>query len=347
MAYTKRSPEHPYRTFFKTLNSGVFPSVILLCGEERFLIDWAEKSLREKLVMPAAAQLDETILRADETDADEVTAACETFPMLSERKVVVLKDLDFSSSDAAQLAETAGSLPESTLLIITCGRPDKRKALYKRIEKSGLIYDFCPLDETAIAGWVSKRLAAAGKSASQADIVRFAAQAGYFDRDRSYGLYDLENDVKKACLLHDGSTLSFEQLCEASSPEGENSVFALLDAAFSSKKGKAYRLLNNIVSAETPSKQDSAVFRFHALLCSQLEIMLEARQRMEAGQSQAVIQQETGIHSYRLQKAVEASSRLSTARLAAALAGAYNAEKDIKGGRINARLAMELFIAKL
>ena len=75
--------------------------------------------------------------------------------------------------------------------------------------------------------------------------------------------------------------------------------------------------------------------------------MLEARERREKGQTQAQIAAETGVNAYRLKKAVEASERLSTKRLKQALSGCYRIESDIKKGKTDPRLALELFIAKI
>ena len=96
------------------------------------------------------------------------------------------------------------------------------------------------------------------------------------------------------------------------------------------RKSEAMRMLNEYENI-------SDILRFHGLLCSQLEIMVEARENPNIA----------GINPYRLKKAIEASSKLSTARLKAALSACYKIENEIKSGRIDARLSLELFIAKI
>ncbi len=329
-----KTQEHSYKILNRVIKSGELPSVILLYGKERFMVDWAWRSLKKAVIEPAAESLDFTVFDDKDTSEEELIAACETFPLMSKRKMVLVKNFELGQSSYLN------ALPKSTLLVFALEKIDKRKSFYKSIEKIGLAYDFTPLDEAGLAGWARKRC----DKISKPVLLQFASEAGYFDKDRSYGLYDLENDLLKAAALYrDNTDISLEELMFIASAEDENNAFKLLDAAFAEKKGEAMRLLNNSVKAEKASQQMGAVLRFHGLLCSQLEIMLEARQRKEAGKNLS----EMGVNPYRLQKAVAASERLTSARLKAALSGCYRIESDIKSGKMPARLALELFIAKI
>lgn len=333
-----KQTEHPYKLINRLVQSGDIPSVMMLYGTERFMIEWAWRKLKNAVINPATESLDLTVLDDGATTEADVITACETMPFMSERKVVVVKDLDFGAAE--ELTDYIPDMPRTTLLIFVQEKADKRRLFYKAIEKRGLAYDFTPLDEGTLAAWARKRC----DKISKDDLLMFAQTAGYFDKEREYNLYNFENDLKKAAALYsDQAKISFADLQAVSSAAEEDNAFKLLDAAFSERKGEALRLLHNSVNSEIPSKQMGAVLRFHGLLCSQLEIMLEARQRKESGVSLS----EMKINPYRLNKAVDASARLSTARLKAALAGCYRIESDIKSGRMDGHLALELFIAKI
>lgn len=316
-----KEQEHPYKIINRIIKSGDYPSVILMYGKERFMIEWAYKSFKKALVNPATESLDFTLFYEKETTLDEVIAACETVPFLSEKKIVVVKDLGLD------LTDYLNNIPSTTLLIIVEEKADKRKALYKKIEQIGLAYDFTALDEATLVSWAHKRL----ENISKEDLLRFANDAGYFDKERDYNLFNFENDLKKAAALYEGqASVSYDELKSISSADDENNAFKLLDAAFSDRKSEAMRMLDEF-------KTTSDVLRFHGLLCSQLEIMLEARENPNL----------PGVNPYRLKKAIAASERLTTARLKAALSACYKIESEIKSGRIDARLSLELFIAKI
>lgn len=337
--------EHPFRTVNKMIKSGTYPSVILLYGKERLLVDWALRSIEKAVVNPMTKQLDYSAFSEKEDDVAAIIAACETLPFMSEKKMVVLKDL--APEQIAPLADYISDMPDTTLLIIVTDKPDKRKPLYKKTEKIGLCYDFSELDEATLYTWAQKRFAAAGKDISRTELLRFANEAGYYNKELNYGLYNFENDIKKALSYYDKKEITCEDLLFLSSHDEDSNAFRLLDAAFSGKKDEALSLLDVSIKSEQPSKQQGVILRFHGLLCSQLEIMLEARERREKGQTQAQIAEESGYNAYRLKKAVEASERLTTKRLKAALSGCYRIESDIKQGRMDPRLALEMFIAKI
>jgi len=85
--------EHPFRTIvkqFKTsAQTGDYPQVILLCGREDFLINWAKKFIKEQVVEPSAAEIDFSSFSDENSDPYEITAACETLPLMSRKKLVI------------------------------------------------------------------------------------------------------------------------------------------------------------------------------------------------------------------------------------------------------------------
>ena len=338
-----KEQEHSYKLLNRVIKSEDFPSVMLIYGRERLLIDWAIRSIKRAVINPATESLDFTV-PDDDCSASDVIAACETLPMFSQKKLVLVKDIIPASETADQfdskIAEYISDMPQSTLLLIVRDNIDKRKQLYKKIIQTGLAFDFTPLDIPTLYGWAKKRC----QNLEKETLVQFANEAGYFDTKRNYTLYNLDGDLKKAAALYsDKEKINLDDLLFISNAGAELDAFKLLDAAFSNKKSDAFKLLDNLIKAEKPSAWQAVIFQFQGLMCSQLEIMLEARQRIECGASLSDMK----VNEYRLKKAIASSERLSTARLKAALAGAYKIESDIKSGRINARLSMELFLAKI
>ena len=352
--------EHPSKTIVKMVQAaeqnGIWPRVMLLCGKETFLVDWARGFIRDKVVSPATAALDYTVFSESGLDPYEIISACETVPMMSSRKLVIVENCDIftaqtpkdmNAEGAAELASYIPQLPESTLLLFTCGKPNKTKAIYKAVEKCGIIYDFVPLDDATLSGWMAKRLRAAGKAASPRDLITFAKSCGYGDSERSYTLHNLENDLKKAIAATDNAVLTLDDFMESSAGQAETNAFRLLDSAFSGRKNDAFSILSATIDLQQPSKEQGTILSFLGLLCSQLEIMTEARERLDDGQNMFQVQTEMGTNEYRLKKALSACGRKTTAQLKETLWRAYQTEKDIKGGSIEGRLGLELFIAEL
>ena len=349
MAYSSKQSngEHPFRTIVKMVTSaketGIWPKLLLLCGKEDYLTDWAKTYLKQNLVNPATEAIDYTSF-SEGPDPFEIISACETVPLMSERKLVVVENPDEA---AGPFTEYLSNIPDTTLLVIVSGKPNKTKSLYKAVSKYGIVYDFTPLDDATLSGWMSKRLKAAGRSAKPADMINFARSCGYGDPDRNYTLFNLENDLKKVLSATDNAVLSLDDLMEHSSAQAEVNAFKILDCAFSGRKGEALTILHNTIDIQTPSKEMGIVMSFLGLLCSQLEIMLEGKEREEDGQGYYDIIKDMKVNEYRYKKAMGACRSKNASQLKKDLDSAFQIEKDLKSGDISGYLALELFISKL
>ena len=347
--------EHAFKTIRKVMAGETLPRLILLYGTEAFLLKWAKGFIKETLVNPVTEALDYTYFDEDDINSSDVITACETLPMMSTKKLVVVEadklfaatKTDVFGSIAEEINAYLPNIPDTTCLVLCCTKPNKVRVLYKSCEKMGLTFDFCALDDATLAGWMEKRVAAAGKTANRADLMAFALGNGYGSKDSEYTLFNLENDLKKVFAFADGSALTAEDFAIAKATEMETDSFKLLDSAFSGNKDNAYKILNNALELSQPSKAVGIVLQFVGLLISQLEIMVEGKERAEEGQSLSRIITDTGVNEYRLKKAMAACSNKTAAELRRSLFDAYDIEKQMKNGILEPRLAMEAFIAGL
>ncbi|MCQ2552971.1 MAG: DNA polymerase III subunit delta [Clostridia bacterium] len=362
MAYTKKqvNTEHPSKTIVKMVQSaketGVWPKVMLLYGKEDFLVSWSKKYLKTQLINPACEVLDCITFSENAQNAYEIIAACETMPLMSERKLIIVDDSDILSAqspkdmDTAQVAALVDyipNIPETTMILFTSAKPNKTKAIYKAINKHGIAYDFCALDDATLSGWMAKRLKAQGRSARPDDLLTYAKNCGYGDPERNYTLNNLENDLKKVFASTEKSVLSLDDFMENSAAQAEINAFKLLDCAFTGNKGEAITILHNTIDIQTSSKEMGAIMSFLGLLCSQLEIMVEGKERENDGYYISEIASQMNVNEYRLKKAMAACRNKSASALRQNLFNAFQIEKDLKSGNMDGRLALELFIAKL
>ena len=361
MAYNSRNTntEHASKTIIKTIDSaeksGMWPRLILLCGKEEFLVDWSKNYIKEKVISNISEAMDYSAFGDENLDIYEIISACETLPLMSAKKMVVVNSNELfalqpkgvSSESIESLVKYVPKISESTILVFCCSKPNKTKAIYKAVANNGLVYDFAPLDDATLAGWMVKRLNAASKKANTADLLTFAKACGYADPERNYNLNNLENDLKKIIALSENEFITLDEMMEVSSAQGELNAFKLLDSALSGRKNDAFNILNSTLQIQMPSKEMGAILSFLGLLCSQLELMLCAREREEEGQSFYEILSGTGANEYRLKKVLSAARNKSVQELRKSLDSAFQVEKDIKSGNLNQRTALELFIANL
>lgn len=351
---TRTKKEHAFQTIGKDLKSDQLPNVILLCGEEQYLVQWAAKQLIDKYINKATESLDFTRLEPAGLTVNTIKESCETLSMLSERRVVLLPDFapalgeklkGFSESDEKELLEYLKDVPETCLLLITAGAPEgkskKKSKLKAGIEKAGTVYDFGPLSGAQLRSFIVKRLKASGKVCRNSVVDLLIQDSGYGNKEIEYNLYNLENDINKIIAHSDGDEILSSDVALTISSNLETNVFAMLDAISRNRKDEAYRLLYNLLAS------GEGVFRLLALISSQIELILEVKEMREDGMTPAQMQKFLGVHEFRIKKAMSVTEKYSAEQLKKILSKAYEIDGNIKSGLLDQRLALEFFIAQI
>lgn len=346
--------EHAFQTIGKDLKADRVSNLVLLCGEEQYLVHWAANLLKDRYVEKACESLDFTRLDPEGLTVERIKESCETLSMLSAKRVVLIPEFPpalgqklkgFSENDEKELLEYLKIIPETCLLIITAGTPDpkskKKSKLRAAVGKLGTVYDFGPLTGAQLRSFIQKRLKAAGKTYRDSIVDMLMADSGYGNKEIDYNLYNLENDIKKIIAHSDGQEILSSDVALTISTNLETNVFAMLDAISRNRKDEAYRLLHNLlVSGEN-------VYGLLALIVSQLELILEVKEAREEGLALSQIQKLLGIHEFRIKKAMGVTEKYSVEGLKRILCKAYEIDGNIKTGLLDQNLALELFIAEI
>ena len=350
----RRETEHSFITIERDLKEGNIPRLVLLCGKEEYLIRWYTDALVERYVSDACRPIDLVRLEGENVTLQNIIESTETISLMSERKVVLLPDFfpvagksmkGFSEADINGLISYFKEIPPESLLIMTL--PDqedgrKNSKIRRAVEKEGRIYDFQPLNENLLKGFIEKRFRTAGKAYTSSVVHMIMSESGYGNKSIDYSLYNLENDLRKI-IAHSGSTaeITAADVGDILATNPENNVFAMLDAIGRNRKDEAFRLLHNLLQSGTP------VFNLLRLITSQLELILAVKEMKQDGMSLAEIQKQLNIHQFRLKKAMAVTGQYSMEDLKQALKASYEVDENIKTGLLDGPLALEYFIAKI
>ena len=355
--------EHAYIKIGKDIKTGRIPGLVVLHGEEQYLVNFYGDLLVKKFVNEATKSLDLVELDRDNMSAAEVIENLETISMLSERKVVLIrnfidakgklpKNMDAKSNEFKTFAEYIKSVPDSALLILTAAKQEDTsaasrrgyEALIKKICPSGKAYDFTPLDPPQLRGFIEKRFHGSGKAYRPAVIELILRECGYGNKNIDYGLYELENDLKKI-IAHCGAApeITKDDVIGVIASNPENDVFGMIEAIAIRRKDRALKLLHNIM------EDGGSEFAVLALLTKQLEIMLIAREMKDEGMSgsaiEAALSKSHNARDFVVRRALTNASKFRTEDLKRILSAAYDIDYNIKSGLYSGTLALELFIA--
>lgn len=348
--YKQIEKEHAFQTIAKDLKANKVEPVVALFGREQYLVNWSCEQIVNKYINSACKELDLTVLEGEKITIDAIKEACETFTMMSDKKVVIVKEFTllegkkmkgFSDNQEKELIDYIKHVPEGCILIITAESADKRKKLFKAISENGKNYDFKALSDKALKSFVEKRFRSAGKVTKPSIINEFVQSSGYFHKETDYTLYNLENDVRKIIAYSEGEEILLSDVLATVSGNIETSVFAMLDAISVGRKDEAFILLNSLLSA------GGSVYMVLSLIVSQFETILEVKEMLEEGKNQKQMQGILKIHEFRIKKAMSFAGRYSVSNLRKILTKAYEIDRSIKTGALEQNLALELFIAQI
>ena len=236
--------------FFAALKKGEIGRCYLFEGEEEFTKHSALQAIRKMVAGGDFAEMNDT--RLSNPPPDELIAAAETLPFLSDRRFIEVRDCALLMSGKSKeydedtavrrLDEYMGQLPDSVCIVFYMrGKADGRKKIYQILKKKALIVSFDPLDDRELAQWIGKTLGKAGKKISMA-----ACQRLWFSAGRDLTL--LDNEIGKLIAYagekEEITEADIQAICIQST---EYKVYDMADTLLSGQGKKAMGMLNALL----------------------------------------------------------------------------------------------------
>ena len=228
-----------FNDFMKTLDIKI-KHVYLLSGEETFYIDKAREKILEKL----------QVEKSDVTKIDcnnkiplhEIITTIDSAPFFNPKNVVLVKNAPFFSGESKteRLEKTLSNMLETNYVIFIAKNVDKRRKLYKAVEKVGEILEADPLKSWDIDKWLDAKLKSSGK------VISFDAKKYFVERISilpEISLWYLENEFEKILLNVKDREIKLIDLQRNLLEMPEVSTFAIIDFIDAKKIKSAVKIL--------------------------------------------------------------------------------------------------------
>lgn len=152
-----------FESILKDLKNKKYAPVYFLMGEESYFIDKITDYIANNILKEEEKAFNQTILYGKDVDAAAVINTAKRFPMMSEHQVVIVKEAQ-NIRNIEDLQYYVQNPLNSTLLVINYKykKLDKRKKLYKEVDKKGVLFESKKLYEDKIPDWITKYLKAKG-----------------------------------------------------------------------------------------------------------------------------------------------------------------------------------------
>ena len=171
--------ESQCRQIINDVKNGNFVPVYLLMGTEPYYPDLVCDEIIKYALTDSERDFNQTVFYGLDTDAGTVASECRSYPMMAERRLVVLKEAQ-SMKTLEDLATYASDPMESTVLVILMhgASADKRRALYKNVQKKGVVLISDALRDYEMPQWITSFYKSRGLDIEPAAAALLAEYAG-------------------------------------------------------------------------------------------------------------------------------------------------------------------------
>lgn len=144
-----------HEQILENLKSKRYHPVYLLTGEESYYIDRLSDYLEDEVLTEEEKDFNLNVLYGKDTDAGTIADYAKQYPMMAERRVVVIKE----AQEVRDLEELQSYVenPLPTTLLVLCykyKKLDKRKSFARAIEKHGIYYESPRIYDNKIPDWI-------------------------------------------------------------------------------------------------------------------------------------------------------------------------------------------------
>ena len=323
--------------FYRLLDKGNIPSVLLFEGEEENLKQAAFRQLEKHLLPAGMEQMNESVL--EDPDTDRLIAEAETLPFLAERRLLVIRDHPALSGRAEaddRLISYLPSVPSSVVLLFLCtGKPDGRKKLYSAVRKLNGIVSFSALRGGELTSFVAASFRAAGKECDERTAEYLVFTSG---DDTSMLLNEI---AKISSYAGSRPDVTAGDVSAVATPSTECTVFQMIDAVVTGQKGRALVLLRNQLLSGTDR------MNILALLLRQFRLLQHIKIMQYEKKSRDFIRNALGVSPYALEQDLRQASAYTGGQVKKAVSLCFDTEYAVKSGRCQQESALDALILKL
>ena len=308
-------------------------------GDEEYLKEYYIKKI-EAMIPDAGLPEYNRITIAGQADYNEYDDVLESMPMMTDRRLVVIRDSNiFTITKAKDVLPPDDDqrefwkskfkrLSDDTVIIFCEKHVDARSSVFKAAAKAGsaVKFDYMSLSDTR--AWIVRRIMKAGKKID-------TKTADYLASVIDPGLATLENELDKL-ISYCGDVVYKSDIDKVVSKALSVKVFGITDGIMEGNADKALGVLSEMKT------QKQSVFGMLYLIYSNVEKMLhlklaDAKSRNDAA---AVL----GGSPWAAQKCLEGARGFSKEELLHMVKRIPELDYEIKGGRVTEWQALEGYV---
>lgn len=274
-------------------------------GEEQFLLRHYLQQLRNTILDELTEAFNAHRFTAENFDLQSFADAVDNLPMMAERTLVQLEDVDIfklNEDGRSKMAELLGDIPPFCTVVFVYDtvdfKPDKRqKKLWEAIS-AGQIVEFGKQDQRSLISWVGRHFAARGK--------RIDPQlCAYLIEITDGTMTSLSAEIQKICAYSEADTVCKADVDAVTEPALDAVVFQMTDMLAAGDYAAALVTLDKLL------KMHNEPIAILGAVGSNLRRLGAARTLLDHGAGRAELAKLCGLSDFAARKTMDGARRFS------------------------------------
>jgi len=151
------------------IKNGNTKPIYFLMGDEPYYIDAISSYIEKNVLAEEEKGFNQMVLYGRDVTVEDIVSNAKRYPMMAEKQVVLVKEAQDLSRTIDKLEAYAAN-PQPTTVLVICykyKKLDKRKKLYKTIDKAGVLFESKKLYDNQVPDWIRRVLASKKYTISQ------------------------------------------------------------------------------------------------------------------------------------------------------------------------------------
>lgn len=148
------------KNLISDIKSNSIKRLYLITGEEVFLEEYYLKDLINCVTDNNSDDFNTMVISREETDELSVSSFVDSYPLMSEKKILIIKNTGVlkkaTEEEKRFWPKLLEDIPDYAVIVFYENEIDKRNAIYKSIAKNGYIAEFAYQSGSALNAWVNK-----------------------------------------------------------------------------------------------------------------------------------------------------------------------------------------------
>ena len=136
---------------------GQFAPLYFFYGEEGWFMDELQTLAVEHALAPHERDFNLDVVFGPEASAPAVLAQCAQYPMMAERRLVIVRGFEKLDENALFKGYAEAPNPHAVVVLLCHAKPNTSAHPYRALKEKGVWAEFAPLKDRQVPGWVESR----------------------------------------------------------------------------------------------------------------------------------------------------------------------------------------------